>query len=458
MNNEDMSNKLGEIMGLSQEQLRHKLIEAMGRIDFLMTHDMQLQMNNVRYGTMIIARLIETKEIKDYNVCFFNIRNMSGINAIAGRDAGTAVMKDFVGGIEFILSGRETIFRMGGDNFTVIIKKEKMGQFLSMIKGTKIKVPGDNDESVIVSAVAGIYECDDKTTTVDDAMDNSLDTMNIAKFSRHVSYLYFNKEISSIIMNIRRVENVFPEALKNGEFEAYYQPKVDIENNKLTGAEALCRWVRPDGVLPPGAFISVLERSRRICKLDMYMLEKVCRDLRKWLDEGLPVVPVSTNFSRMNLKTPDIVSSIISTIDQYQIPHNLISIEVTETKEDEEFEKLKDFVEELLSHGIKVSVDDFGTGYSSMTTIRDIHFSEMKIDRSFFLYNEETEDRNLVMVRHVIKMAEELSMSCIAEGAETIEHIELLKSMGCRFVQGYFYDRPLPDYEFKKRMTEPFYK
>ena len=173
-----------------------------------------------------------------------------------------------------------------------------------------------------------------------------------------------------------------------------------------------------------------------------------------WLDEGIPVVPVSTNFSRMNLKTPDIVPSIISVIDKYQIPHELISIEVTETKEDEEFQRLKEFVNELLSYGIKVSVDDFGTGYSSMTTIRDIRFSEMKIDRSFFLYNDETEDRNLVMVRHVIKMAEELSMSCIAEGAETIEHIALLKSMGCRFVQGFFFDRPLPENEFRKRLEE----
>ena len=160
----------------------------------------------------------------------------------------------------------------------------------------------------------------------------------------------------------------------------------------------------------------------------------------------------------MNLKTPDIVPSIINIIDEYKIPRELVSIEVTETKEDEEFEKLKEFVDELLSDGIKVSVDDFGTGYSSMTTIRDIHFSEMKIDRSFFLYNDETEDRNLVMVRHVIKMAEELSMSCIAEGAESLEHIALLKSMGCRFVQGYFYDRPLPENEFKKRLKEPYYR
>ena len=93
-----------------------------------------------------------------------------------------------------------------------------------------------------------------------------------------------------------------------------------------------------------------------------------------------------------------------------------------------------------------------------MTTIRDIHFSEKKIDRSFFLYNDETEDRNLVMVRHVIKMAKELSMSCIAEGAESLEHIALLKSMGCRFVQGYFYDRPLPENEFIKRLKEPYYR
>ena len=107
----------------------------------------------------------------------------------------------------------------------------------------------------------------------------------------------------------------------------------------------------------------------------MYMLERVCRDLRSWIDAGISVVPISTNFSRMNLKTPDIVSSITHVIDDYHIPHDLVSIEVTETKEDEEFEKLKDFVGELLSDGIKVSVDDFGTGYSSMTTIRDIHFS-----------------------------------------------------------------------------------
>ena len=280
--------------------------------------------------------------------------------------------------------------------------------------------------------------------------------MLIAKNTNHANVQFYDETMVQIVNNTRKIEARFKDAIVKGEFVAYYQPKVNLENNMLIGAEALCRWDRGKKILTPDSFIHVLEKSNRICSLDYYMLESVCKDIASWMDKGITPVRVSTNFSRKHLGNPNFVHEVINIVDEYKIPRSLIVIELTETTTEADLIRLSECVVEFRKAGFDVSVDDFGVGYSSMSMIKDIPFSEIKIDRSF-ISSDSISDRDMVMMKHIISMAEDLGMNTIAEGVETKDQIEILKKYGCLRAQGYYFDKPLTKDEFEKVLNNPDY-
>ena len=208
----------------------------------------------------------------------------------------------------------------------------------------------------------------------------------------------------------------------------------------------------------PADFIPVLEQSMDICKLDFHVLEQVCRDLRRWLDEGKPTVRISVNFSRRHLMDMDVLDHILAVVDRYRVPHHLLEIELTETTTDVEFKSLKRVVTGLQDAGIYTSVDDFGVGYSSLNMIRDIPWNTLKVDKNILPLNEKTGQNRLnIMFRHVVNMAREIGITCVAEGVETSEQVDILRRNGCDIAQGFYYDKPLPIRDFEKRMAQQAY-
>ncbi len=197
----------------------------------------------------------------------------------------------------------------------------------------------------------------------------------------------------------------------------------------------------------------MLEQSKDICDLDFYMLDHVCADIRRWLDEGRRVVKVSVNLSRCHLGNSHLLQSILDTIDRHNVPHEYIEIELTETTTDVSFNDLKDMVNGLREHGISTSVDDFGVGYSSFNLIREIPWNVIKIDKSF-LHDEgdELSGKNRAMLKYVIAIAQEMGMVTICEGVETIEQIRLLKEYGCFMAQGFYFDKPMPREQFEEKL------
>ncbi len=253
------------------------------------------------------------------------------------------------------------------------------------------------------------------------------------------------------------VQGLFRSAIENEEFEVYYQPKVETRRYRMNGAEALCRWTHEGEMILPFRFIPVYEESGDILELDFYMLEHVCKDIRRWLDDDKTVVRVSVNFSREHIGHDDnLVDRIIEIIDRYDVPHYLIEVELTETSTEVDYKILKKVVTALHIAGIHTSVDDFGVGYSSMNLLTQLPWSMVKIDRSFVpLGTGDEEDRKkFVMMRSIISITKELNVDCIAEGVETAEQVIMLKKNGCFFVQGYFFDKPLPVAEFEERLDE----
>ena len=195
-----------------------------------------------------------------------------------------------------------------------------------------------------------------------------------------------------------------------------------------------------------------------ICDLDFYMLDHVCSDIRRWLDEGKDVVRVSVNFSRKHMVDVDFLDHIIRIVDKHNVPHEYIEVELTETTTDVMFSDLKRVVCGLQEQGIWTAVDDFGVGFSSLNLIRDIPWNVLKIDKSFV--PKDVDDVDSVpnkMFKHVISLALDLGLECVIEGVETLEQLEVLRRNNCNIAQGYFFDRPLPIEDFEQRLIQGVY-
>ena len=256
---------------------------------------------------------------------------------------------------------------------------------------------------------------------------------------------------------MKMIQSAFMGALKNEEFIIHYQPKVDIETKQIVGAEALCRWQRDGRVIPPDEFIPILELNTFVSDLDFYVLDHVCRDMVRWLNEGRKPVRVSVNFSRKHLVDIDLTDHIISIIDKYNIPHDLIEIELTETTSDVMFNDLRRIVSGLQREGVKTAVDDFGVGYSSLNLIRDIPWDVLKIDKSFVPETEDDSNISNVMFRHLISLAHDMGLECVVEGVETDEQLKIMRKNSCRIAQGFFFDHPLSVDEFEDRLVNKTY-
>ena len=451
------ANALATILSLNKSRIR--LGE---RLRYMTFHEVTSGFKNMLFGKSAILSSIERGTVTNYASMFFNLRSMNEVNNTFGFETGTMLMFRYAGMIKDAVreDEGEAFWRLGGDNYCAFVQKRNVGKIEDLIKGVDIRFGPNPEEHCVISATAGIFCIDDTNLTVNDILDAPQQCLGIARYVKHVQILHYDNEIVKLNEHTKRVEAHFDEALAGDEFIAYYQPKVNLLYNKLIGAEALCRWVRDGQIIPPDAFIPVLERSRRICELDYSMLKRVCRDLKEWIDEGKTVVPVSVNFSRKHLTNLNLAEDICAIVDRIGVPHEYIVIEFTETTTESDQQRLRDVVLALKDDGIKTSIDDFGVGYSSMSMLRDIPFNEIKIDRSFLITDADSEVflRKMIMMKHIVGLSQELGMSCIAEGAETVDQVDLLFKNGCTRVQGYFFDKPMPVQFFGARLDNPRYE
>lgn len=416
--------------------------------------DPDLGVYNLSYFLKCCGEQIAQGRIGKFTACYFNLKRFSTVNQKLGRKKATEIMADFIHSLQKKLEKEEIICRIGGDNFIILFYNEHMPVVMDYLRGMGILYDEDTGRRVFINTTAGYYPIPNDTQIASDILDNAGLAFSLAQNVLGEPYLIFDNKMAENIKESKAIEALFPEALENEEFKVYYQPKVSLKNYTLAGAEALCRWVHDGKMIMPYRFIPVFEQSKLVTMLDFYMLEHVCRDLRRWLDEGKRVVKISVNLSRRHLGDMDLLERILTIIDNYQIPHEYIEIELTETTTDVDFKDLRQIVTGLQSVGIHTSVDDFGIGYSSLNLIRELPWNVLKIDKSF-LDNKENGDKNgNIMLGHVISMAQEIGLECIVEGVETAEQIKFLKENNCYLAQGFFFDRPLPKEVFEARLND----
>ena len=243
------------------------------------------------------------------------------------------------------------------------------------------------------------------------------------------------------------------EGLRNDEITFFLQPQCRISTKKIVGAESLARWIKKDGtIIPPSDFIPVLEKTGFISDLDKILWEKVFVWLRDYISTGKKPVPISLNVSREDVVAIDVPEYLIGLADKYKVPHNLIKIEITESSYAETTEKISQLVQKLRESGFTVLMDDFGSGYSSLNVLREIRVDAIKLDALFLNFKKDIE-KGINILESVINMTKQLSLPIIVEGVEELKQVEFLRSLGCRYIQGYYFYKPMPVSDFEKLIS-----
>lgn len=293
--------------------------------------------------------------------------------------------------------------------------------------------------------VCRISEENDVKTAYSKAEYTSYDTWGSTKF---VSF-YSEEDYEKQTLN-KNIEEYFEIALEEERFEVWYQPKYSISGEKMTGAEALVRWRKRDGmILPPGAFIPRLEKNGEIARLDEYVFEHTCRQIREWKDKGYSTVPVSINVSRATFYRDKVVETYMSILSKYNLKPSDVQIEVTETILGGN-DNILDLLTKFRENGIKILMDDFGSGYSSLSTLNMRCFDTLKIDKS--LVDEILNDYGRIIINQTIELGNELGLYITVEGVEDKQQIDILHGMKCNDIQGYFFSKPLPAAEFEEKI------
>lgn len=304
-------------------------------------------------------------------------------------------------------------------------------------------------KSYYVEPVFGLYVIEDPHLNVETMYARACMAAEQCKNQYHSKFAYYTSSLSASAYQEQWIRNEMETALQERQFLVYYQPKYELKTDLPCGAEALVRWQHPTrGLISPGEFIPVFEHNGFVSKVDYYVWEEVCRNLRRWLNEGKTPLPISVNVSRVNMYNPNLVESLTELTKRYGVPNSLLHLELTESAYMDNPTAMYKTLDRLHEQGFLVMMDDFGSGYSSLNTLRDIQVDILKIDMKF-LPTGGVDNRSERILVSIIRMAGWLGIPVIMEGVETRTQRDFLQSVGCGYVQGYYYARPMPveDYE-----------
>lgn len=402
--------------------------------------------------------VIGRDESVHYAIWYCDLKRFKYFNDVFGYEAGDRVLK-YLAEI-FGSSSSDALFcRISADNFAGLLTYHRKDELVQWFEGVQDCL--SSEEAAAANRIhaelsIGFYCVDEseEKLTVKEMVNRANMAQKSAKNSGDCRFAFFNNKTREKILRDAEMEAGAKRALEAGEFVLYLQPKVNIQNaNRLAGAEVLVRWnSREKGLIPPIEFISLFERNGFIVPLDRYIFERTCEWFAAYLKEGRPSINLAVNVSRIGMLQEDFVSYYSSVKERYQIPDYRLELEFTESMivDDEMFTTT---VERLRKKGFVCSMDDFGSGYSSLNLLKNLPIDVLKLDILFF---KEGTDliRERTVVSNVITMAKELKIETIAEGVETEEQVEFLRSAGCDIVQGYVFAKPMPLAQFDDMLRD----
>lgn len=390
--------------------------------------------------------LLKEKPKQPYTLIFVNVDHFKHVNERYGERIANAVLKhigseiqtlpDFVCGARFV-----------ADHFAILLEQNSIlncDLFDDFADRVKRNAP--------ISALKldmGIYPYIDHNQSVSVLCDRANLAEEMVKNQYDKNYALFDEEMGKHLEKEQIITDCMEKALKEDQFKVYYQPKHDAKTGKIMGAEALIRWIHPEmGFMSPGEFIPLFEKNGFISKVDYYVWNRTCANQKRWKEKGLPVVPISVNASRKDFFSRSYMEKMSNSVEDNKIAPELMHVEITETLYTENSDDLIVLVRQLQEFGFKIEMDDFGSGYSSLNMLSELPMDVLKLDLKF-MGNLEVEQKKIVL-QTCIDLAKDLSLKTVAEGVETHEQKEILKDMGCDYIQGYLYAKPMPEDEFEE--------
>lgn len=380
----------------------------------------------------------------------FDIDKFKFVNDRLGYEEGNHMLERVYKTINDNLEDDEVFARISDDNFALTIHNASDKDLNAKINTIFSEFQRRNELFVkypvfFSAGLCRLGQCEDEGGYVN--INSALDRCKIAKKTLknlHASSIaFFDGKIRDKALREKDYENIMPTALANHEFQCYLQPKYGLKSRHIEGAEALIRWDSKDfGFVFPNDFIPLSEKNGFVVELDFFILEEVCKAMRRWLDSGKTPVVISVNQSRLHLNFEDYIWRLREIVDKYEIPYEYIELELTESVFTENAALLLQTMHKLHEIGFKLSIDDFGSGYSSLNMLKDIPADVIKIDREFFNGTINSQ-KGRAVISTVVDLAKNLNMDVISEGVETVEQVDFLTEIECSMVQGYYFAKPM---------------
>lgn len=392
-------------------------------------------------------------------ITVINIANFRRLNENNGYEFGNSVLI----AVSDVLSGSigkgELLCRSEGARFVALYRNKSSDELEVRLKQILLSAQKQVEEKcgIQIFLVAGAFEMSGENIGIMASLDRAIIAQKTVKDKAYYNsnmIVFYDKKLQDDLQTRQYIETHMNEALENNEFKIYYQPQVNTETGEVVGAEALVRWIRPDGeIISPGKFIPIFEQNGFIADMDFAIYRRAIADIRRWQRAGITPPVISLNVSRHHMMDDMFPSKICALVDNLGVPHEMLELEITESMLTENMNKLLDIMTQLKNAGFRIAVDDFGSGYSSLNLITLLPFDTLKIDGGFFLRNKLTE-KNRAVITSVMEMAKNLNLYTVSEGVETPEQVDFLKEIGCDTIQGYYYYKPMPTPDFENLMQQ----
>lgn len=398
-----------------------------------------------------LNKLLENNK-EGFAILFIDLDSYKHINDNFGHQVGDWVLKNVAIRLKNSIGPQDSISRIGGDEFIIILRSPKLVSYIQEI-AMKIQIELKNpivyDEELLnIGASIGISIAPQHGDDSDTLIRKADIAMYEVKGNGGYNYAIYSSEMEDNAIDKLEIKMKLNKAVKKDEFITYYQPIMDLKSMKVLYAEALIRWRQGEKIIPPIEFIPIAKKVGEIISIDNWMLRKSCEQCKKWNELSLGEFNISVNTSYSQLKQPGFVSFVKNILETYSLPQEYLNLEITEDEAMEDFDTIINILTQLKSIGVKISLDDFGTGYSSLSYINKLPIDKIKIDRSL-ITNLEKSYKNTMIIKSIVEMGHSLNIKIIAEGIETEKQFEILKELECDYIQGYLIGKPMGATEFE---------
>lgn len=403
------------------------------------------------YFYLRVDEILKSNPDKKYDMICCDIERFKLVKDLYGVDTGNQLLKGCADIFKSYIGNYGLCGKIGSDVFAFfIVHQERYSTKQFSEANEKINSLHIN---LKIQLKYGICVIDDHSVSANILCDRAQLAIADIKGKYGVYYKYYDDAIRKKMMDEQYITSHMKQALENNEFEVYFQPKYELKTETIIGAEALVRWNDPQrGMLFPGSFIPFFEKNGFITDLDLYVWEACCKKIRSWLDAGNSATPISVNVSRADIYNPYIDKILLSLLQKYELSPKYIYLEITESAYTENAKQMIDAVFKLKKIGFKIEMDDFGTGYSSLNMLSELPIDVVKLDIGFMQNQEKLSNRSILSF--IISLAKWMNLLVIAEGVETADQVNLLRSLGCEYVQGFFYARALPAPQFEELLKK----